>query len=145
MRRKQGLSLIELMFAISICALAFLIFMTVFRTSYEHATHHRYKTIAATLARSMVAEIDAHRYGARPPLAWQQVEQRPARVVVDGKPVEMVFRQRMTFLNGSFVGGTGAENSDVVTVELTWHEPVGARSAPGHDNQSLAIKVPVWR
>lgn len=135
---KRGFSLVELVTAGFVACLSFIVFLSVFSKSYEHAELTRDQMIATVLARSWVAEIDAHPYGARAPVRWADGDERPATVLVAGRPEEVVFHRTLRFKNSSFIGnGTGTERSDAVTLTLTWKEKSGPKQ--------LVVTVPVWR
>lgn len=136
---KRGFALMEIMMASLVATLSFFVFLTVFSKSYEQAELTRDRTIAIILARSWIAEIDAHPFGARPPKSWVDGYERPADVTVAGHRVDVVFHRTIRYENKSFIGdsASGTERSDAVTVTFTWREKSGPKS--------LIVKVPVWK
>lgn len=138
---KRGISLIEILIAAGVAALSFGVFLSVFSKSYEAAELTRDQNIATIMARSWVAEIDAHPYGARPPASWgdaRGVDERPATVRVAGHDLDVVFHRVISYENKSFIGDDdGTNKADAVTITITWSEKSGPKK--------LVVKVPVWK
>ncbi len=147
MRRVRGFSLVEVMIASSILFVIFMCFLGVFESSYANNQQTRDRMIATILANSYLEEIEAHPYGYRPPPNWgSDVKDVPARIWIEGRQVEMSFNKTFSYLNGSFVGKTGAkDDTDVVTVTITWREVGKADVVLGEDKKKLVVAVPVWR
>ena len=126
--------------------LGFLTFFSVFSTGSHHATQTRNRAVANVLAQSYLEEFKAHTYGDPAPQKWEQEEDKPLRLVIGGKEQHFKFHKTITYKNGSFVG-KGNENSDIVTLVITWHEVFGSKQTEGGngDNKQLEVEVPVWR
>ncbi len=137
---RRGLAVTELLIAAVVLGMVFIVFLKVFDSSYAQSQQSRNRMVAAILAQSLLDEIEAHPYGAKPTANWgADVVETPVDVWIEARKVDMLFRKTFTFLNGSFVGNTTGD-SDVVNVTITWEE------AAGHDGpKSLSAVVPVWR
>ena len=145
--KRAAFAMAELVIATFVAALAFGTFVSVFRNSHQQASQTRNRAVAVILARSLLDEIEAHPYGAPQPVAWIDSVEKPVKIVVQGKPVDMTFHKLIRFLNGSFVTRSSQVDSDVVTITISWHEDMGKaqiETADG-DNKSLVVKIPVWR
>lgn len=155
---RRAFSLIEIMIAVVIAAVSFVTFMTVFSSSYRLASTTRNHQIAAVLAHSLLEEVQEHPFGAEQPKNWEDGEETPARIFIQGRPVDGVFHKHFSYLNGSFVGkaapkAAGAPPvSDVVTITLTWKDESGSRQTGparpkdpnSQDTKQLVVSVPVW-
>jgi Tfp pilus assembly protein PilV len=139
---RKGFSLIELIIACGLIAFGLIVFFSVFSTSTKHSNQTRNSTVAHLLATNMIEEFEAHTYGAPEPLNWTSEVDLPAEIWIQGKKQQMIFHKTIEYANGSFVGKT-QDNSDLVTVTITWREAAG-ESKQG-DNKELQIQVPVWR
>jgi Tfp pilus assembly protein PilV len=143
--RRRGLSLVEVIVAIGIAMFGFVTLITVFRANYKQSNQSRNRTVACSIMQSWMDEIEAHPYGLAAPPSWSTVEETPAKLWIEGRPQEMIYHKTITFENGGFVG-TGASNTDMVTIKLTWREGMGKdQSTHPTDDRELVVKVPVWR
>lgn len=146
---RAGMSIVELVLALGVLAMAMVVFLTVFSSSGSQALQTRNRTAAILLANSLIDEIEAHPYGDKAPLSWATGVERPATVVVAGRDQQMEFYQELKFENGSFVGTGGtSQTRDLVTVTLTWKESAGGdqtTNGRSDDNKELVVRVPVWR
>lgn len=147
---RRGIGVIEVLIAMVVLTVSFAAFLTALRRSYQYAEQSRNRAIATILARSLLDETRDHVFGTRAPLSWTTALETPATIVVDGKPVNAQFHKDITYLNQSFVNSTVQQDSDVVTVRITWSEEVGdARKDKGtksnFDNKEIVVSVPVWR
>ena len=135
------------------CALivfGLVVFFSVFSTSAKHSNQTRNSTVAHLLATNLMEEFEAHPYGAPEPQGWTSEEDIPAEIWIKGKKQAMKFHKKIAYANGSFIGKTD-DDSDLVTVTITWRENVGSKKTDGtvpsggDDNKELEIQVPVWR
>lgn len=147
MLQRRGLALTEVLVATTILFVIFMCFLSVFQSSYQHNQQTRNRMVATILAHSLLEEVEAHPYGYAAPPTWgSDVQDRPARVWIEGRQVEMTFNKTFTYLNGSFVGKPGAkDDSDVVTITITWREAGLADQVATDDKKKLVVAVPVWR
>ena len=141
---KRGFSLVEIMIALAVCAVALVAFLNVFAKNNDHALGSRNRSVAILLAQSLMDDIETHTYGAPEPRRWTQNEEKPVSVWVSGREQQMLFHKTVAYENGSFVG-QGAGESDLVTVTITWREGFGDDQTTGNDNKELEVRVPVWR
>lgn len=132
----------ELVIACGLIVFGLVVFFSVFSTSAKHSNQTRNSTVAHLLATNLLEEFDAHTYGAPEPLSWTTEVDVPAELWIQGKKQQMQFRKTIEYANGSFVG-KAQDNSDLVTVTITWREAAGESKAG--DNKQLQIQVPVWR
>lgn len=148
MNIRRGMSVVEIVLALGVLAMAMVVFLTVFSNSGSQALQTRNRTAAILLANSLIDEIEAHPYGDKRPLSWATGVKRPATVVVAGQDQQMEFHQQIDFENFSFIGGGSGETRDMVTIVLTWKESAGGdQTSKGRadDNKELIVRVPVWR
>jgi len=148
MYMRRGMSIMEIILALGVLAMATVVFLTVFSSSGSQALQTRNRTAAILLANSLIDEIEAHPYGDKAPKTWTTGVVRPATVVVAGRDQQMEFHQELEFLNGSFIGAGSSETRDQVTITLTWKESAGGdQTSKGRadDNKELVVRVPVWR
>lgn len=148
--KRCAMSLPEAILAIAICLMAFLVFMSVFSSSSRATIQSRDRTAAILLANTLMDEFEAHPYGSPAPKAWTEKTNRPVRVWVGGRLVQMDFHKEIKFENGSFVGQpSGAQaDEDVCTITISWREASGDKQSPvvdPNDNKSLVARYPVWR
>jgi len=147
----RAFSIIEVLVAVLVAAMSFFVFLTVFRSSYEHAAHTRNRAVAAQLAKTLLEEVEAHPYGAAQPARWTVLDENPVQVWVQGQPVETRLHKKFSFKNSSFVGNATNANldTDVVTIAISWREGAGTAqpvtTGASGDNRQLEVKVPVWR
>lgn len=148
MKRRLAFSIIELVFALSILLMAFVVILTVFTKSNRYAVQSRNRTAAILLANSVMEEVEAHPYGSPRPKSWLYDVDTPVKVWTEGKRREMDFHKKIEFQNNSFVDASVANVTDLVTVTISWHEGIGLPE-PGvvkaGDDKVLVIKDPVWR
>ena len=144
MTSKRGFSLIEIMIAMAVAAVALVAFLTVFSTNNDHALGSRNRSVAIMLCQSLMDDIEAHTFGDPAPQRWGEAEEDPVSVWVSGREQQMQFHKRIAYENGSFVGA-GSESSDLVTITVTWREGFGDDQTSGDDNKELEVRVPVWR
>lgn len=145
--RKRGFTLVEVLMALAVIAVALLVFLSVFSSSGHHAVQSRNRTVAVMLAQTLLDEFEAHPYGEPEPPSWQETTEEPVTVWVQGRKQEMVFHKEITCANGSFVGDS-TENQDLITLTITWSEGVGDKLTEGvvaADNKELQVQYPVWR
>lgn len=137
----------EVMIASSILFVIFMCFLGVFESSYANNQQTRDRLVATILAESYLEEIEAHPYGYAPPPNWgSDVKDKPARIWIEGRQVEMSFSKQFSYLNGSYIGKSGVkEDTDVVTLTITWTETGRADMVAGDDKKKLVVSVPVWR
>src|SRR5688572_17489312 len=116
----RGFALVELLVATLVLGLVFLVFLLVFSTSYTHSLQTRNRMVATILINTLLEEVEAHPYGSKPTANWgANVFETPADVWIEGRRVDMKFRQTFSYLNGSFAGvGNLTESSDVVNVTV---------------------------
>lgn len=146
--KRRGFSIIELVFALSILLMAFVVILTVFTKSNRYAVQSRNRTAAILLANSMMEEVEAHPYGSPKPKSWVYEVDTPVKVWTEGKRREMDFHKELKFENGSFIDTTKTDTHDTVTITISWHEGVGLPEPGGvkpGDDKVLVVKDPVWR
>lgn len=145
--KRKGISMAEVVLAICICFMAFMVFMSVFSSASRATIQSRDRTAAILLANTLMEEIDAHPYGSPPPQWWFSPVDHPLNVWVEGRRVQMDFHKELKFKNQSCVGNaTGDE--DEVTITISWREASGDKQSPvvnPDDNKVLQITYPVWR
>lgn len=144
MKRVKGFSLIEIIIALAVAAIALTAFLTVFSKNNKHALGSRNRSVAIMLCQSMMDDIETHTYGAPEPRRWRQTLEKPVTVWVNGRAQKVEFHKSVAYENGSFVG-TSTETNDVVTVTVTWREAFGQDQSSTADNKELVVRVPVWR
>ncbi len=149
--RKTGFSLVELMIALSLMVFGIFVFLSVFSSSSRQSAQSRMRTLASRAATDLMEEMEAHPYGEAAPLAWSEETQKVGELWIRGRQQQLLMHKKIEFLNGSFVGQSN-DNSDLVTITLSWRENVGdsqtnGTSATGHseDNKEMMVQVPVWR
>ena len=138
--KRQGLGIVELIFALGLFVTAVFTLISVFTRSSRQAVVSRNRTVAIVLCHSILDELKDHPYGTPAPADWDESRENPVTVYVEGKPQQMEFRKSLSYANGSFVG-KGASDNDEVTVKIEWQEGLGA----GNGSKDLTVKVPVWR
>ena len=145
-QRTRGMALIEVVIASAILFGVLMSFLSVFESSYASNQQTRDRMVATILAQSFLEEVEAHPYGYGPPPNWgSDVQDRPARIWIEGRQVDMSFSKTFSYLNGSFVGKT-KDDTDVVTITITWRETGRADMVAGsEDKKKLVVAVPVWR
>lgn len=147
MMAKRAFSLIEMLVAAAMATVVFIAFMSAFSSSYNYARQTRNRAVAIVLGRSLLNEVEAHRYGSPPPRNWSEGQEIPGSIWIEGRPVMMTFHKVISFRNASFVGKSPAnEDYDVVSIVLSWKESSGPQQ-PNQmgDTQELRLSVPVWR
>lgn len=143
--RRRGLSLVEIIIALAIAMFGFMTLITVFRANYKSSNQSRNRTVACGIMQTLMDEIEAHPYGLPAPPSWSTVEETPAQLWIEGRPQEMIYHKKIEFQNGGFVG-TSANQTDMVTITLSWREGMGKDQSPHPtDDRELVVKVPVWR
>ena len=148
-KRNSGFSIIEILIALLLVVFGFFTFFSVFSTSSQHATQTRNRAVANLLAQSYIEEFKAHSYGSPASKHWEEVEDKPLRLYVRGRMQKYSFHKTISYKNRSFIGESD-ENSDLVTLVISWREGVGTKSTGANapdadDNKQLDIQVPVWR
>jgi Tfp pilus assembly protein PilV len=129
-----------------IILMALVVFLTVFSNSSRNSAQSRNRTAAILLANSMMDEIEAHPYGAPEPKSWTTPISHPLAVWVQGRPVQMDFHLKVSYLNGSFFNVTH-DNQDLMNITISWKEGAGdaQTGAAVGDNKVLTVQDPVWR
>src|SRR5687768_13475476 len=144
MMARRGFSIMEIILALAVVAVAFMVVLSLFSSSARHAVQTRNRTMAMLLAQSLMEEVQGHTYGTAAPKAWPlDAPQTEAQTVyVDGRPQEMIFTRKMELENGSLVGKS-AENFDRATIIIAWQEIETAGGPP----RPLEVKATsaVWR
>lgn len=145
--KTRGFSLIEIMIALAVSAIALAAFLTVFSKNNSHAVGSRNKTVAILMAQSLMDDIESHAYGQPAPQWWSEEKENPVSVWIGGREQRMDYQKSVAYENGSFVGdGDGNETSDVVTITINWRENFGNDQQASSDaNKELFVRVPVWR
>lgn len=139
---RRGFSLIELLIASVVAAIALGAFLTVLRSGYQHSAQTRYRTVATILAQTLVEDVIAHPYGELPPPRWQEsTAETPTQIWIQGRPMQMAFKKQFSYRNSSFIDQSVDQDWDVVTIQITWSEAVGNNNA----EKLLTVEVPVWR
>ena len=145
--KRAGINLVELIIAIAVVLMAFVVFMTVFSSSSRGSLQSRNRTAAILLANSLMDEIEAHPYGAPAPKSWTSAVDQPVHVWVEGRNQIMDFHKKLTYQNGSFVGNVTGDQ-DLVTINISWREGIGDTQSgvvDPQDNKVLSVRSPVWR
>lgn len=134
MRTPRGMTLVEVLLALSVAVAALLLLSANFASSNRLARATRDRTVALVLAGNMVEDLEAHPFGtpapaswptdAPPAAGWEQgglpsVVRIPIRV--ERRPQEMVFYRQLSFKNGSAVG-RAAGAWDAATLTIWWSE-----------------------
>lgn len=157
MRRRAGLSLVELVFAVGAVMLALLVVVSTFGTSASLALHSRNRAVAALIAESYGEEVRAHPFGLPAPESWPLDREERVSVPcwVEGRPQEMEFQVRMASARGLCAprGGNATGSSaddprdwDQVTITVTWRERGSTPDRDGSENnRRLVYQVPVVR
>lgn len=149
MRRPNpgGFTVVELLIAAALIMFGFFTFFSVFSTSSHHATQTRNRAVANLLAQSYLEEFKAHNYGDPAPTSWSTQEDRPFRMVINGREAQFKFHKSITFANQSFIGKGKNENQDLAKIVITWKEIHGTDQTTGgtQDNKQLEVEVPLWR
>lgn len=148
--KNRAFSLAEVIVACGVMVFGVFVFFSVFSTSSHHATQTQNRTIAHLMAESYMEEFKAHPYGEQIPKHWEEKEENPVTMVIKERPKTLTFHKSIEFKNGSFVGKS-SENTDLVTLIITWEENVGNKEIVGNptgfptDNKWVRVQVPVWR
>lgn len=146
MRTRRGLSIIEIIIALAVAMFGFVTLVSVFRSSYQHATMSRNRTVGCGIMQSLLDEIEEHPYGTPAPKSWGVEEEVPCQLWIEGRPQDMTFHKKLEFQNGSFVDKSKTDQTDFVTITLSWKEGVGRDESPHPvDDKQIVVKVPVWR
>ncbi|MFN8610345.1 MAG: hypothetical protein U0931_22600 [Vulcanimicrobiota bacterium] len=141
------MSLPESILAICICFMAFAVFSSVFSNARRATVQSRDRTAAILLANTLMDELEAHPYGEAAPQWWSSQVDHPVRAWVEGNLVEMDFHKRVDFETKGAIG-LSAEDKDVATITISWHENMGQPQTPvvvPTDNKSLVVRYPLWR
>ena len=142
---KKGFSLIEILIALAVSAVALVAFLTVFAGNSDQALGSRNRSVAIIIAEGLMDDIDTHVYGNPAPRRWSESEEKPVDVWVNGRKQQLLFHKQISYENGSFVGQS-SERSDLVTITVTWRDGFGnQQTTVNGDNKELQIRVPVWR
>ncbi len=144
MKRAKLFSLVEILIALAVSAVALMAFLTIFTQNSDHAVGSRNRSVAIMLCQGLMDDIEGHTYGNPEPRRWQEKMEEPVQVWVNGRTQKMEFHKTVTYENGSFVGNS-SENNDVVTVTVSWREGFGDDQSATTDNKELVVRVPVWR
>lgn len=148
--QRNGFTVVEILIAAALVMFGFFTFFSVFSTSSAHATQTRNRAVANLLAQSYMEEFKAHNYGDPAPVSWTTEEDRPFRMVINGRETAFKFHKSITFSNGSFIGKS-PKNQDLAKIVITWKELHGSDQTQGaptgqpEDNKQLEVEVPLWR
>lgn len=139
--------MLEIIIALAVSLVVLVAFLTVFSNGNRVAVASRHRSVAIVIAQGMMDDVEAHTYGNPAPADWSERQEEPVFVWVGERQQKMAFEKTVRFQNGSFVGN-GVENSDLVTITVTWREGVGdtqTDQALTAHNKKLEVQVPVWR
>lgn len=139
-RQRDGLGVIELLFALGLMVTAVMTLISVFSSGSRHAVMSRNRTVAILICHNLMDEFKAHPFGKPAPKKWEEERETPVTSYVEGRPQQMEFKKTLTYANGSFVG-KGVGDTDEVTIKVEWDEGKGKNF--GH--KEMSVKVPVWR
>lgn len=146
----RAFSIMELIVALMVIMIGFFTFFSVFSTSSQHAIQTQNRAAANMIAQSYMDEFREHTFGTPPPASWTNDTDKPVRMVIKDRETNFVFHKKISYKTNAFVTNS-AENSDVVTLVITWKEAAGANQAVGsptghpEDNKMLKVEMPVWR
>ena len=147
---RTGMSLVEIVLAVFIFAVATLILFRAFTANKRLSVQNRDRTAAQLLMENLLEEVRAHPYGTEAPKTWPpntepgsdwesgtfpEVQSIPA--YVEGNKQKMVFHRQLSY-EGSLVGD-GVKGYDLVTATIRWKDP------GKNDLQQLQAKLVVRR
>ena len=118
----SGFTIIEVIITVFIIASGFLLLYTVFSLHVRQSLLTRNRISVELIADSIIEEIQAHPYGEPAPDSWKSPNLTFA--IVQGHKIMITYKKEITFDNKSFIG-EGDDNSDMVTVKITWAEGTG--------------------
>jgi len=122
--RRRGFTILEVVLALAVIAVAFLVLFSIFGSGARHAVQTRNRTMGMLVAQSIMEDLRGHQYGQPAPASWPigpTPKTESFAFYVDGKPQEMVFRKQVTLDNGSLVGAA-AGDADRATIVVSWDE-----------------------
>lgn len=130
----KGMSLVEIILAVFIFAVATLILFRAFTANKRLSVQNRDRTAAQLLMGNMLEELRAHRFGTAAPKTWPP-DQEPGNgwesgtfpavqsipAFVEGNKQQMLFHRQLSY-EGSLIG-KGNKDHDVVTATIRWKDP----------------------
>lgn len=154
MRRRQALSVVEMVVCFGILAFAIPVLFSSFSSSYRFSAMTRNRSAAVLLAGSFLEELKSHEYGQPAPKTWPGDHGPPPGwdakfnfgnpnfqridLLVYGRPARLEFYRQLKFENGSFIGRDPDQKTDKATLTLYWHEDIGN---PKEGNKTLVAEM----
>lgn len=144
---RKGFSLVEIILAIAVVAVALVSLVSVFGGNARHAVQTRNRTAAIMLAQSLAEEVQGHPYGQPAPGPWPIAAPRKQsiEVWVEGNRQAMDFTQTISFANGSCIGKGAGEPWDRATITVSWEEYDPMAKGGKHEQKQLVAQSTVWR
>lgn len=141
--RVRGFTLIEIVVSIAVLVVGLTVVLGSFAIDLRQSSQSRAEMMAHVLMESLVEETQAHHYGIPAPTTWDGAEVS-FPTVVEGHPVETVFRTRVSVDpqkgNGSSLGATQG-SLDVLLLQVEWDEASGPGARAVHRELSMSLSV----